>query len=85
MGPKGAVEIIFRKEIEAASDPKAEEARLVKEYREKFANPLVAAERGYIDDILLPRQTRARLVAALDVLKNKREQNPPKKHGNPPL
>jgi propionyl-CoA carboxylase beta chain len=85
MGPRGAVKIIFRKEIAAAEDPAAEEARLVNEYRDKFANPLVAAERGYIDDILLPRQTRPRLAAALDVLRNKRRQNPPKKHGNPPL
>ena len=85
MGPRGAVEIIFRKEIEAAEDPAAEEERLVGEYREKFANPLIAAQRGYLDDIISPRQTRRRLASALDVLKNKRQEIPLKKHGNPPL
>ncbi|MBI4583041.1 MAG: acyl-CoA carboxylase subunit beta [Planctomycetes bacterium] len=85
MGPKGAVEIIFKKKIASAGDPAAEEEKLVEEYREKFANPLVAAERGYIDDVILPRETRSRLAAALALLSNKRESNPPKKHGNIPL
>jgi propionyl-CoA carboxylase beta chain len=85
MGPKGAVEIIFKNQIENAPDPVAEEARLTKEYREKFSSPFVAAARGYIDDIIDPRTTRPRLIAGLRVLENKRDKNPPKKHGNIPL
>jgi len=85
MGPKGAVEIIFRKEIAAADDPEAVEERRIEEYREKFANPFVAAERGYIDDVIFPRETRRHLHTALRLLKTKRDQNPPKKHGNIPL
>jgi propionyl-CoA carboxylase beta chain len=85
MGPQGAVEIIFRKEIEAAEDPAAEEARRVAEYRRKFASPLVAAERGYIDDIIRPGDTRPRIIGALRMLEGKRASNPPRKHGNIPL
>ncbi len=85
MGAKGAVEIIFRREIAAADDPVAEEARLTEEYRQKFANPFTAAERGYIDDVIEASQTRPRLISALRMLENKRDQNPPKKHGNIPL
>ncbi|HVR74139.1 MAG TPA: acyl-CoA carboxylase subunit beta [Planctomycetota bacterium] len=85
MGAKGAVAIIFRKEIEVAEDPAALEAKFVREYREAFANPLAAAERGYIDDIIEPRTTRRKLIGALEVLKNKRQSLPPKKHGNIPL
>jgi propionyl-CoA carboxylase beta chain len=85
MGARGAVEIIFRKEIELAADPAAEEERLVREYREKFANPLAAAERGYIDDVIQPRATRRRLIRALELLGTKRQALPPKKHGNIPL
>jgi acetyl-CoA carboxylase carboxyltransferase component len=85
MGPDGAVNIIFRKEMEAASDPDARKAELTAEYREKFANPYVAAERGYLDDIVEPRQTRPRLINALEMLQNKRDTNPHKKHGNIPL
>jgi len=85
MGPGGAVNIIFRKEIEAADDPEATRARLAREYREKFANPYVAASLGYIDDIIEPRETRPRLINALQMLANKRDTNPPKKHGNMPL
>jgi propionyl-CoA carboxylase beta chain len=85
MGPDGAVNIIFRKQIAAAEDPDAERDRLVKEYRDRFANPFVAAERGYIDDVIEPRETRPRLIEALQVLQNKRDTNPPKKHGNIPL
>ncbi|MCU0497807.1 MAG: acyl-CoA carboxylase subunit beta [Anaerolineae bacterium] len=85
MGPEGAVEIIFRREISAAADPAARKAELTAEYREKFANPYIAASRGYIDDIIEPRDTRARLINALNVFQNKRDQNPPKKHGNIPL
>ena len=85
MGPDGAVSIIFRKEIAAAEDPEAVRARLVQEYRYKFANPYVAAARGYIDDVIEPRETRPRLIEALKMLQNKRDSNPPKKHGNIPL
>ena len=85
MGSKGAVEIIFRKEIAAADDPAAMEAEKVAEYTDKFANPYVAAERGYIDDVILPRETRKHLHTALELLKTKRDTNPPKKHGNIPL
>jgi acetyl-CoA carboxylase carboxyltransferase component len=85
MGPEGAVNIIFRKQIAEAEDPEAERIRLVQEYRDKFANPYVAAARGYIDDVIEPRETRPRLIEALQMLQNKRDTNPPKKHGNIPL
>lgn len=85
MGPDGAVNIIFRKEIATAEDPEAERARLVQEYRDKFANPYIAAARGYIDDVIEPRETRLRLIEALKMLQNKRDSNPAKKHGNIPL
>jgi acetyl-CoA carboxylase carboxyltransferase component len=85
MGPDGAVNIIFRKEIAAAEDPEAERTRLVQEYRDRFANPYVAAARGYIDDVIEPRETRPRLIEALKMLQNKRDSNPAKKHGNIPL
>jgi len=85
MGPEGAVNIIFRKELEKAEDPVSRKAELVQEYREKFANPYVAAQRGYIDDVIEPRETRSRLINALEMLQNKRDANPPKKHGNIPL
>jgi acetyl-CoA carboxylase carboxyltransferase component len=85
MGPEGAVNIIFRKQLAAAEDPEAERARLVQEYRDTFANPYVAAGRGYIDDVIEPCQTRPRLIEALQMLQNKRDTNPPKKHGNIPL
>jgi propionyl-CoA carboxylase beta chain len=85
MGAKGAVEIIFKKEIEAAQDKAAEQARLVGEYEEKFANPYEAAARGYVDAVIEPRQTRARLIAGLRLLATKRDRNFPRKHGNLPL
>ena len=85
MGPDGAVNIVFRKEIAAAADPAAEKARLVEEYRERFANPYIAAARGYIDDVIEPQETRPRIIEALKMLQNKRDSNPPKKHGNIPL
>jgi acetyl-CoA carboxylase carboxyltransferase component len=85
MGPEGAVSVVFRKELEQASDPVARKAELVAEYRAKFANPFVAAERGYVDDVIEPRDTRARLINALEMLQNKRDANPAKKHGNIPL
>ena len=85
MGPAGAVNIIFRKELASAKDPVKRKAELVEEYREKFANPYVAASRGYIDDVIEPRETRPRLINALEMLSNKRDTNPPKKHGCIPL
>jgi propionyl-CoA carboxylase beta chain len=85
MGPEGAVSIIFRKEMEASEDPVQRKVTLTNEYREKFANPYVAAERGYLDDIIEPSETRPRLINALEMLKNKRDSNPSKKHGNIPL
>lgn len=85
MGPDGAVNIIFRKELAEAEDPVARKAELVAEYREKFANPYVAAQRGYLDDVIEPKETRPRLINALEMLQNKRDANPAKKHGNIPL
>lgn len=85
MGPEGAVEIIYRRELKAAEDPVTLKAKLAAEYREQFASPYVAASRGYIDDIIEPRDTRPRLINALQVFQNKRDENPPKKHGNIPL
>ena len=85
MGPDGAVNIIFRKELEKAKDPLKRKAELVAEYREKFANPYIAAERGYLDDVIEPKETRPRLINALEMLNNKRDANPAKKHGNIPL
>ena len=85
MGPKGAVEVLFRKEIAAAADPEAATEAKMAEYRDKFAHPYVAAARGYVDDVIDPRETRPRLVSALDMLAAKRDSNPPRKHGNIPL
>jgi propionyl-CoA carboxylase beta chain len=85
MGPKGAVEIIFKKEIDQAHNRDEAVAQKEKEYREKFANPYIAAERGYIDEVILPRETRPKLIKALQILENKVDSNPKKKHGNIPL
>jgi acetyl-CoA carboxylase carboxyltransferase component len=85
MGADGAVNIIFRRELAQADDPDARRAELVAEYSERFANPYAAARRGYIDDVIEPSQTRPRLINALNMLQNKRDNNPPKKHGNIPL
>jgi acetyl-CoA carboxylase carboxyltransferase component len=85
MGPDGAVNIVFRKELAEAEDPVARKAELVQMYREKFANPYVAASRGYIDDVIEPRETRPRLINGLELLAHKRDSNPQKKHGNIPL
>jgi propionyl-CoA carboxylase beta chain len=85
MGAKGAVEILHKREIAAADDPAARAAQLQAEFAERFANPYAAAARGYVDDIIDPRETRARVVSALDMLRNKRDSNPPRKHGNIPL
>jgi len=85
MGAEGAAKIVFRREIQAAKDPVAEEKRLVAEYKAKFANPYAAAARGYVDDVIEPRRTRPLLIQALELLRSKRDTNPPKKHGNIPL
>jgi propionyl-CoA carboxylase beta chain len=85
MGSDAAVGIIFRKELAEAADPVARRAELAQEYREKFANPYIAAARGYLDDVIEPHETRSRLIQAFRMLQNKRDSNPPKKHGNIPL
>jgi propionyl-CoA carboxylase beta chain len=85
MGPDGAVNIIFRNEIREAENPEQRKAELVSDYRDKFANPYIAASRGFIDDVIEPRETRPRLINGLEMLANKRDSNPPKKHGNIPL
>ena len=85
MGPEGAVKIVFRREIAAAAEPEAKRDALTRTYREAFANPFVAASRGYLDDVIAPEESRARLIAALDTLRNKRETTAKRKHGNIPL
>ena len=85
MGPDGAVNIVFRRELEQAADPIEKKKQLVEEYRNTFANPYVAASYGYVDDVIEPHQTRPKLISALEMLQNKRDSNPPKKHGNIPL
>ncbi|KJS13647.1 MAG: methylmalonyl-CoA carboxyltransferase [Desulfotomaculum sp. BICA1-6] len=85
MGPEGAVNIIKRKEIENAANPAEERSRLVQEYRDKFANPYVASSRGFVDDVIDPRETRAKIIDAIESLASKRESRPSKKHGNLPV
>ena len=85
MGPEGAVNILYKRELEAAADPAAQRAQRVQEFREKLANPFVAAGRGFIDEVIEPRTTRPRLITALRSLEGKRDTNPPKKHGSIPL
>jgi propionyl-CoA carboxylase beta chain len=85
MGAQGAVNILYRKELAAASDPEAERARLIDEYTDTLANPYIAAERGYVDRVILPHETRLQITRALRALRNKRASMPPKKHGNIPL
>jgi propionyl-CoA carboxylase beta chain len=85
MGPEGAVNIVFRKELAAAKDPVAERARLIQDYRDKFANPYKAAELGYVDEVIRPEDTRPKVIRALEMLRTKRQELPPKKHGNIPL
>ncbi len=85
MGPKGAAEILFRRDLKKAPDPAARLDELVNDYRERFAHPYEAASRGYLDDVIDPRETRPRLISALETLLTKRETNPPRKHGNIPL
>jgi propionyl-CoA carboxylase beta chain len=85
MGPEGAVNIIFAKEIQASDDPEATRAKKIEEYRERFANPYIAAAKGMVDDVIDPRETRVKLLESLEMLQNKREERPRKKHGNIPL
>jgi propionyl-CoA carboxylase beta subunit len=85
MGPEGAVNVLFRRELAAAEDPEALRRQKVAEFREKFANPYVAADRGFVDEVIEPRQTRKKIVAGLEMARSKRDKNPPRKHGNIPL
>jgi acetyl-CoA carboxylase carboxyltransferase component len=85
MGPEGAVNVVFRKELAEAEDPEALRERLVQEYRERFANPYVAAGRGYLDGVIRPSQTRYMLIRGLEMLRDKRVRRPARKHGNIPL
>jgi propionyl-CoA carboxylase beta chain len=85
MGPKGAVEILYRREIAEAADPQARASELEAEFRETFAHPYLAARRGFLDDVIDPRETRSRLISGLEMLEEKRDRNPPRKHGNIPL
>jgi propionyl-CoA carboxylase beta chain len=85
MGPEGAVNVLYRRELQAAKDPEELRRRKVAEFREKFANPYVAAERGFVDEVIEPRRTRAKVIRALALLSTKKDTNPPKKHGNIPL
>ena len=85
MGPEGAVNILYKRELDAAADPVAARSEKVEEFREKFANPYIAASRGFVDEVIRPRETRRKLITALNNLDNKRDKNPPKKHGNIPL
>ena len=85
MGPEGAVKIVFKKEIDAAQDPIAAAAEHTRQYREEFANPYLAASRGYIDDVIVPAESRLRLLTALETLRDNHQQPPARKHGNIPL
>ncbi len=85
MGPEGAVNVLYRRELAKAADPQALRGQKMEEFRERFANPFIAASRGFVDAVVEPRTTRRRIVAALEVLRTKRDKNPPKKHGNIPL
>ena len=85
MGPEGAVNILYKRELDSAPDAVALRSDRVKEFREKFANPYIAAGRGFLDEVIRPRETRRKLITALNNLDNKRDKNPPKKHGNIPL
>jgi propionyl-CoA carboxylase beta chain len=85
MGPEGAVNIVYRRELEKSDNPEKERAEKIEEFRDRFANPYVAAERGFVDAVIRPRDTRKKLIQALEMLENKRDKNPPKKHGNIPL
>jgi propionyl-CoA carboxylase beta chain len=85
MGPEGAVNILYRRELATEKDPDAFKQKKVSEYKEKFANPYVASNLGFVDEIILPEETRPKLILALSRITTKAEKNPPKKHGNIPL
>ena len=85
MGPEGATDIVYRREIQAAADPEERRSELIEDYKERFANPWIAAERGYVDDVIDPADTRRKVIAGLDMLRTKREELPKRKHGNVPL
>jgi propionyl-CoA carboxylase beta chain len=85
MGPEGAVDIVYKRELDGAENRQAVRQKKIEEFRERFANPYVAAERGYVDAVIEPRETRKKLIQALQMLETKRDKNPPKKHGNLPL
>jgi acetyl-CoA carboxylase carboxyltransferase component len=85
MGPQGAVEILYRRELADAADPVARRTELIDEYSERYANPYVSAEHGFVDDVIAPSETRVRLIAGLEMLAGKREELPQRKHGNVPL
>ena len=85
MGPEGAISIVFRDALQKAKDPAAARDEMVQQYRETFANPFKAAESGYVDAVIYPEDTRPTLIRSLEMLKNKQDHNPPKKHGNIPL
>ena len=85
MGPDGAVNVVYRKELAEAADPEARRAELIDEYKARFANPFTAAERGFIDDVIDPADTRMKVIAGLEMLKSKREELPHRKHGTIPL
>src|SRR6185369_2666536 len=85
MGPEGAVDIVYRRELENAPKPEELRVQKIEEFRDRFANPYVAAERGFVDAVIQPRETRRRVIQALAMLQNKRDKNPPRKHGNIPL
>jgi propionyl-CoA carboxylase beta chain len=85
MGPEGAVDIVYKRELAKAANKEQERARLIEQFRERFANPYVVAERGYVDAVIAPHDTRKKLIDGLEMLDTKRDKNPPKKHGNIPL
>jgi propionyl-CoA carboxylase beta chain len=85
MGPEGAVNVLYRRELARAEDPEALRAAKVQEFRDKFANPYVATDRGFVDEVIWPRQTRRKIITGLEMTRNKREKNPFRKHGNIPL
>jgi propionyl-CoA carboxylase beta chain len=85
MGPEGAVNIVYKRELNGSSESTVARDAKISEFREKFANPYIACEKGYLDEVIEPRATRPKLIAALRMLENKRDKNPPKKHGNIPL
>jgi len=85
MGPDGAVNVVYRDEVAKAEDPDARRAELIEEYRARFANPYIPASRGFLDDVIDPRETRHKIIRSLEMLQNKADRNPPKKHGNIPL